>query len=60
MPLQNADGSTDLVPKASAGKEANWLATAPGRGVFAILRFKGPTETAIDKSWKPGDLEKAQ
>jgi hypothetical protein len=20
----------------------------------------GPTETAIDKSWKPGDIEKAQ
>ena len=38
----------------------NWLETEPGRGYFAILRLYGPTETAIDKSWKPGDIEKAQ
>jgi hypothetical protein len=46
--------------KAPAGKEKNWLETAPGRGYFAILRLYGPTETAIDKSWKPGDIEKVQ
>jgi hypothetical protein len=28
------------------------------RGYFAILRLYGPTEAAIDKSWKPGDIEK--
>jgi hypothetical protein len=61
-PVQNADGSTDLYlgPKAPPGKEANWLATVPGRGYFAILRLYGPTEAAIDKSWKPGDIEKTQ
>jgi hypothetical protein len=32
----------------------------PGRGYFAILRLYGSTETAIDKSWTPGDIEKAQ
>jgi hypothetical protein len=60
-PVQNADGSTDLYlgSKAPQGKEANWLATVPGRGYFAILRLDGPTEAAIDKSWKPGDIEKA-
>lgn len=59
-PAQNADGSTDLYfgPKAPAGKEANWLATVPGRGYFAVLRLYGPTEAAINKSWKPGDIEK--
>ena len=59
-PVQNADGTTDLYigPKAPPGKEANWLATAPGRGFFAILRLYGPTEPAIDYSWKPGDIEK--
>ncbi len=59
-PVQNADGSTDLYfgPKVPAGKEGNWLATAPGRGFFAILRLYGPTEAALDKSWKPGDIEK--
>jgi len=59
-PAQNADGSTDLYlsPKAPDGKEANWLATVPGKGYFVILRLYGPTDAALDKSWKPGDLEK--
>ena len=59
-PAQNADGSTDLYlgPQAPAGKQSNWLATVPGRGYFAILRLYGPTEAAIDRSWKPGDFEK--
>jgi hypothetical protein len=59
-PVQNSDGSTDLYlgPNAPPGKEANWLATVPGKGYFAILRLYGPTETAINKSWKPGDIEK--
>jgi hypothetical protein len=61
-PAQNSDGSTDLYigPKAPKGKEANWLATAPGRGFFAILRLYVPAQGAIDGSWKPGDLEKAK
>ena len=60
MPVQNLDGGTDLYlgPKAPEGKESNWLATAPGRGYFAILRLYGPTEPALAKSWKPGDVEK--
>ncbi|MBI5582273.1 MAG: DUF1254 domain-containing protein [Deltaproteobacteria bacterium] len=59
-PTQNADGSTDLYlgPKAPEGKAGNWLATVPGKGYFAILRLYGPTEAAINKSWKPGDIEK--
>ncbi len=61
-PVQNADDSTELYlgPKAPAGKQGNWLATVPGRGYFAIIRLYGPTEAAIDKSWKPGDIEKVQ
>jgi hypothetical protein len=59
-PAQNTDGSTDvyLGPKAPEGKEANWLATVPGRGYFAILRLYSPTEAAINKTWKPGDITK--
>ena len=59
-PQQNADRSTDVYfgPKAPAGKEANWMETVPGKGYFAILRLYSPTEPAIDKSWKPGDIEK--
>jgi hypothetical protein len=62
MPARNADGSTDLHlgPAAPAGKEGNWLATVPGKGYFAVLRLYGPTEAAIDGSWKPGDIEKVQ
>jgi len=58
-PVQNADGSTDLYfsSKAPEGKDANWLATVPGKGYFAILRLYGPTEASFDKSWKPGDFE---
>jgi len=59
-PVQNSDGTIDLYigPKAPDGKEANWLATAPGRGFFAIIRLYGPGERAVDYSWKPGDLVK--
>ena len=60
-PVQNADGSTDLYfgPTAPVGKERNWLATVPGKGYFVVLRLYGPTAAAIDKSWKPGDIEKS-
>ena len=59
-PVQNADGSTDLYlgPKAPEGQEKNWLATVPGRGYFAVLRLYGPTEPALTKTWKPGDVTK--
>ncbi|MGO4392978.1 DUF1214 domain-containing protein [Variovorax sp. M-6] len=40
--------------KAPEGKAGNWLATAPGKRYFTILRLYGPTEPAFDKSWKPG------
>jgi hypothetical protein len=58
----NADGSIELYlgPKAPAGKKGNWLSTPPGRGYFAILRLYAPTEAAINKSWKPGDIEKTK
>jgi len=50
-PAQNTDGSTDLYlgPKPPEGKGANWLATVPGKGYFAILRLYSPTEASIDK-----------
>jgi hypothetical protein len=58
-PAQNADGTIDLYigPKAPAGKESNWLPTAPGRGFFAILRLYGPEQAGIDYSWKPSDFQ---
>jgi hypothetical protein len=59
-PALNGDGTIDLYigPKPPKGKEANWLATPPGRGFFAILRLYGPEEAAVNYSWKPGDIER--
>ena len=61
-PEQAEDGSTTLhlSPTPPEGAETNWLATAPGRGFFAILRLYLPGEAAIDGSWKPGDIVKSQ
>ena len=61
-PSTNPDGSIDLYlsPKAPEGKQANWLNTIPGKGYFVILRLYGPTEAAINKSWKPGEIEKVK
>ena len=61
-PAQNGDGSTDvyLAPQAATGKEGNWLKTVPGKGYFVILRLYGPTEAAINRAWKPGDIEKIE
>jgi Protein of unknown function (DUF1214) len=61
-PAENPDESTDLTigPRAPQGKEGEWLATAPGRGVCAILRLYAPEQPALDGSWKPGDMEKAR
>lgn len=44
--MTNVNGSVDLYfgPKASAGKEANWIETVPGMGWFTLLRLYGPLE----------------
>jgi hypothetical protein len=61
-PVVNADGSVELYygPTAPAGKEKNWQRTVPGKGWFAMFRLYGPTEAAIDKSWKPTDFVKVK
>lgn len=55
----NADGSTDLYfgPVAPAGKEANWVQTAPGKSWNVLLRLYGPLQPWFDKTWRPGDFE---
>jgi hypothetical protein len=57
--IANADGSVDLYfgPEAPAGKEANWIATVPGKGWFALFRLYGPLAPWFDKTWKPGEIE---
>ena len=57
--IKNADGSVDLYmgPVAPAGKERNWIPTAPGRGWFAYFRLYAPTEPYFDRTWSLPDLE---
>jgi hypothetical protein len=58
--MRNADGSVDIHfgPKAPAGKEANWIFTAPGRTFFPCMRFYAPEKLLLDRTWKLPDLEK--
>jgi hypothetical protein len=57
-PQSNPDGSIDVYfgPRASAGREKNWIQTMPGKGWFAIFRFYGPLQAFFDKTWKPDDI----
>src|SRR5678815_1324824 len=57
--ITNADGSVDLYfgPTAPVGEEANWIATVPKKGWFALFRLYGPLEPWFEKTWKPGEIE---
>ena len=57
---RNSDGSVDLYfgPKAPAGKEANWIPTAPGRRWFSMFRLYGPDKPFFDKSWIMTDYQR--
>jgi len=57
---KNADGSVEVFfgPSAPAGKEANWIYTAPGRQWVARFRFYGPEKAVFEKTWKLPDIEK--
>lgn len=55
----NENGSVDLYfgPDAPVGMEDHWIATAPGKAWFLVLRLYGPLEPWFEKSWQPGELE---
>jgi len=57
--LVNGDGSVDVYfgPTPPAGKEKNWVQTAPGKGWNVILRLYSPLEPWFDKTWRPGEVE---
>ncbi len=61
-PAQNADGSTDLYlsPESTCGQTRQLARDRAGQGYFTILRLYGPTEASIDRSWKPGDIDKVK
>jgi hypothetical protein len=58
----NPDGSVDLWfgPAGPSGHEANWIATVPGKGWFAILRLYGPLEAWFDQTWRPSEFERVE
>jgi hypothetical protein len=55
----NEDGSVDLYfgPTTPAGKEANWVPTAPGRPWISLFRFYGPEKPLFEKTWRLPDYE---
>lgn len=55
----NADGSVDIYfgPKAPAGKETNWIYTAPGKAFFPAMRSYDPKKPLFDRTWKLPDIE---
>ncbi|HKO46646.1 MAG TPA: DUF1254 domain-containing protein [Polyangiaceae bacterium] len=57
--VKNADGSVDLYfgEKPPAGREKNWIPTAPGKNFFAYFRLYGPLEPYLDASWSLPDIE---
>ena len=57
---RNADGSVDIYfgPKAPAGKEANWIYTGVGKGVFPRDALLHPDEPLFDRTWKLPDIER--
>jgi hypothetical protein len=59
---RNDDGSVDIYfgPKAPAGKEANWIYTAPNKGWWTYFRFYGPDKALFDKTWKMSDIEEVK
>ena len=58
---KNSDGSVDVFfgPSAPAGKESNWVYTAPDKPWFAAFRFYGPEKAVSDKTWVLPDIERA-
>jgi hypothetical protein len=58
--LANDDGSHDIFfgPTAPEGFEHNWLETITGKSFFVIFRAYGPQQAWIDKSWRPGEVER--
>ena len=58
---KNEDGSTTLYfgPKAPKGQESNWIPTS-GKKPLPMLRFYGPTDEFLDKSWTMPDVKLVQ
>ena len=45
-------------PVAPSGKDANWIAIAPGKPWLTLFRFYGLDKALFDKTWTLPDIEK--
>ncbi|WP_433891186.1 DUF1254 domain-containing protein [Streptomyces sp. CA-111067] len=56
----NADRSVTIHVGPERPEEAgNWIASVPGRGWFALIRWYGPDQAFFDRQYKPGDFVKS-
>ncbi len=47
-------------PESVVGKASqNYLHTAENKGWFSLIRLCGPQKSFFDRTWQPGDFEKA-
>ncbi|MFY0571677.1 DUF1254 domain-containing protein [Archangium lansingense] len=55
---RSSDGSVELSfgPSAPAGKEGQWIQTAPETGFFLYFRIYGPEAASLDGTWRPSDV----
>jgi len=55
---RNRDGSVDLYigSQAPAGRQSNWVYTAPGGTWFTLFRFYGPQPALMDQTWQLPDI----
>jgi hypothetical protein len=58
---RDVDGAVEVWfgPQPPAGREANWIATAPGKPWIARFRFYAPEKALFDRSWVLPDIEPA-
>ena len=58
--IKNADGSVDLYfgPKASKGKEPNWIQTNKEQSFFVYLRLYGPEQAYFDQMFPMNKIQK--
>jgi len=60
--LKNADGSVDIYfgPKATKGKESNWIQTNKGESFFVYLRLYGPEQAYFDQTFPMHKIQKVK
>jgi hypothetical protein len=54
----SSDGSVDIWfgPKASEGKENNWVQTIPSKAWYLVLRIYDVSVPLANQAWRPGKI----